>query len=167
MRIVGIDPGKTTGIAVVEADEGGWHLVSRFDLAPEGITRGMQLATLYCNLMDCLGHADSAVMEEMLAYKQATADEKVEAQAIVKLATFNSEVELNTYAPATVRSVICRDGRADKKTIRETLRFLARAPKTAKRGQGWSAHQYDALAVALCHMARLGMVLDQCREEAA
>jgi Holliday junction resolvasome RuvABC endonuclease subunit len=85
---------------------------------------------------------------------------------VVKLAAYHMSNDLVTYAPATVRSVICRDGRADEKTIRETLKFLARAPQRAKRGQGWSKHQMDALAVALCHLSRQGMVIDRCVEEA-
>lgn len=165
MRIVGIDPGKTTGVAVVEADGDGWQLCARYDRQPKGDTRGEQLADLRRGLGLEMQRADAVAMEEMFAYRQATADEKVEAQAIVKLACWESGKELVTYAPATIRSVICRDGRADERTIRETLRYFARAPKTAKRGQGWSSHQYDALAVALCHMARSGYVLDRCREE--
>jgi Holliday junction resolvasome RuvABC endonuclease subunit len=164
MRIVGIDPGKTVGVAVVDVTEGGWTLHSRADLTPEGDSRGEQLARLHHEFTDGEFGGATYVMEEMLAYRQATADEKVEAQAMVKLAAYHMSNDLVTYAPATVRSVICRDGRADERTIRETLRFLARAPKQAKRGQGWSAHQYDALAVALCHLARSGMVLDRCKE---
>lgn len=167
MRIVGIDPGKTVGVAIVDVTEGGWKLHSRADLTPEGDSRGEQLANLHGRFTEGEFGGATYVMEEMLAYRQATADEKVEAQAMVKLAAYHMSNELVTYAPATVRSVICRDGRADERTIRETLRFLARAPKQAKRGQEWSAHQYDALAVALCHLARSGMVLDRCVEVAA
>lgn len=167
MRIVGIDPGKTVGVAIVDVTEGGWMLHSRADLTPEGDSRGEQLARLHHAFTDGEFGGATYVMEEMLAYRQATADEKVEAQAVVKLAAFHMSCELVTYAPATVRSVICRDGRADERTIRETLKFLARAPQRAKKGEGWSAHQLDALAVALCHLARQGMVLDRCKEEAA
>ena len=167
MRIVGVDPGKTTGIAVIEADERGWHLCARYDRTPEGEMRGEQLANLRTGIGLEIRRADAVAMEEMLAYRQATADEKVEAQAVVKLTAWERRVPLVTYAPATVRSVICRDGRADVRTIRETLRFLVRAPKTSKKGQGWSHHQYDALAVALCHLARSGFVLDRCVEVAA
>ena len=167
MRIVGVDPGKTTGVALLDAIDDGWTLVGRWDVAPEGVTRGEQLYQLHGILTEMCRPGDVVVMEEMLAYRQATADEKVEAQAIVKLVAFERARDFVTYAPATIRSVICRDGRADERTIRETLRFLTRSPKTAKRGQGWSAHQYDALAVALCHLARTGMVLDRCVEVAA
>lgn len=169
MRIVGIDPGKTTGMAIVDANSQGWRLVSRTDIPPAEAIRGVQLLQLYETLAAALSAADVCVMEEMLAYGKNSADEKVEAQAITKLAAAVVDTPLVTYAPATVRSVICRDGRADEKAIRDTLRFLARAPKTSKKGQGWGAgaHQYDALAVALCHMARIGMVLDRCEEAAA
>jgi Holliday junction resolvasome RuvABC endonuclease subunit len=164
MRIVGVDPGKTTGVAIVDVTEGGWTLHSRADLTPEGDSRGEQLANLHGRFTEGEFGGATYVMEEMLAYRQATADEKVEAQAVVKLAAYHMSNELVTYAPATVRSVICRDGRADERTIRETLKFLARAPQRAKKGEGWSNHQLDALAVALCHLARSGMVLDRCRE---
>lgn len=167
MRILGIDPGKTTGYAIIDADADGWTLVARGEWTPYGDCRGEQLCVLVSAMIDALHGADVAAMEELLAYRQATADEKVEAQAVAKMTCWERSVELVTYAPVTVRSVICRDGQADDKTIKQTLRFLARAPKTAKRGEGWSDHQYDALAVALCHLARSGMVLDRCVEAAA
>ena len=170
-RVVGIDPGLVTGVAIVDVTEGGWELHSRFELASEGDSRGEQLLGIYQALHALIGdpyppQVGTVVMEEMLAYRKASADEKVEAQALVKLVTEETDRELVTYAPATVRSVICRDGRADERTIRETLKFLARAPQRAKKGEGWSNHQLDALAVALCHLARSGMVLDRCKEGA-
>lgn len=167
--IVGIDPGKTTGLVVIEADENGWSLISRADIAPdEDIERGRNLWKLHDEIGTQITtyKADVVAMEELLAYRQATADEKVEAQAVVAMAAYRARVPLITYAPVTIRSTICRDGRADVQTITKTLRYLARLPKQSKRGEAWSAHQYDALAVALCHVARSGYVLDRCREAA-
>ena len=169
MRIVGVDPGKTTGLVVVQADDSGWCLLQRSDITPgEQSERGHDLWELH----DAVGSAitehsaDVVIMEELLAYRQATADEKVEAQAAVIMAAYRLGAPLLTYAPVTVRATICRDGRADPQTITKTLRFLARLPKQSKRGEAWSAHQYDALAVALCHVARSNYVLDRCKEAA-
>lgn len=165
MRIVGVDPGKTTGVAVLNVDNAGWTLISRYQVEPEGETRGEQLYLLFERLTKEMAAKGTVVaMEEMLAYRQNSADEKVESQAATRLAAYASKVELETYAPATVRSVVCRDGRADPRTIRETVRFLARTPKRSRKGEGWSPHQIDALAVALCHMERSGYVLDRCKE---
>ena len=170
MRILGVDPGLTVGLAIIEYREerGSWRCLKRWDYRPDVEDRGEALSRLATvvntNIADyrCLAVA----MEEMLAYRQASADEKVEAQAIVKLTAYQKRLPLHTYAPATVRSVVCGTGRADPKGVRDTLRFLLRMPKRAKKGEGLSPHQQDAVSVALCHLKQdAGLqVLDRCEE---
>lgn len=167
MRILGVDPGETTGLVVIDADDRGWTLLLRQEIAPtEQAERGHDLWKLHSVVSEAVTEyeVEAVAMEEMLAYRQATADEKVEAQAVVKMVACRLGVPLVTYAPSTVRQTICRDGRADPQTITKTLRFLLRAPKKARRGEAWSPHQYDALAVALCHMVCIGYLIRQCKE---
>ena len=65
MRIVGIDPGKTTGVAVIEADGDGWQLCARYDRQPTGDARGEQLADLRRGLGLEMQRADAVAMEEL------------------------------------------------------------------------------------------------------
>lgn len=163
MRILGIDPGKTTGLVIIEIEGTSWRLIERLDVPPYG-EDNQWLLDLYTVLYPRLESVDVAVMEQMLSYRNATADEKMEAQGVIKFACAQVGCPLITYAPVTVRSTICCDGHADERSIRRTLRFLLNLPERTKPGEGWSAHQYDALAVALCHLVRTGVPLGCCEK---
>jgi len=180
VKILAVDPGITTGLALIEYHEarGSWTCLGRWDLRPDTEERRQALSVLFGELYETTHNdgsvepatVDVIVMEELLAYRKTSADEKVEAQAIVKLLSYDcGPIPLVTYAPATVRSAVCGTGRADEKGVRDTLRFLLRMPKRAKKGEALSPHQQDAVAVALCHL-RLGaglQVLDRCEEVSA
>jgi len=176
MIVVGVDPGLTTGFAVVEVSCGGWSLRMREDYRSDKIfeSRGEQLHAIFRRLHWFRDYFDptgedgfTLAMEEMLAYSSRSADEKVEAQAIVKLFSAMEPVTLVTYAPATVRSVVVSNSRATAGEVKGTMRYLCRMGKTNKKGEAFTVHQQDALAVALCHALRGGalQILDRCKEQ--
>jgi len=175
LAILGVDPGVTTGLALLVWDPGtAWQCLRRWEIRPDEENRGRQLLALEEELRGALqaaqAHGEATIaMEEMLSFRTHSADEKVEAQAVVKLLAARLGIELHTHAPATIRSVVCQQGRADDSTIRNTVRFLLRLPKRARPGQALSPHQIDAVCVALCELVvGQGMtVLGQCEEVAA
>jgi crossover junction endodeoxyribonuclease RuvC len=170
MNILALDPGITTGLALVHVLSGStWVLDHRCDLRPQGETRGAELSELLETLRAEINMYSVAViaMEEMLSYGgQSSADEKVESQAIIKLVAWQEGVPLVTYAPTTIRSAVVGSGRATPKDISTTLRFMLRMGRTSKKGEAFSPHQADAVSVALCHALRSGalQVLDRCEE---
>ena len=174
LAVLGVDPGVSTGLAVLTWTPGrSWQCTRRLDVRPEVEDRGHQLLELEEELrgMLQLAMAEGEVtiaMEEMLSFRAHSADEKVEAQAVVKLLAARLGIPLRTYAPATIRSVVCQQGRADDATIRNTVRFLLRMPKRARAGESLTPHQQDAVCVALCELVQgQGMsILGQCEEAA-
>ena len=175
IAVLGVDPGVTTGLAILAWEPGKpWQCIRRWEVRPEAESRGRQLLALEeelrGGLLTAQAHGEATIaMEEMLSFRTHSADEKVEAQAVVKLLAARLGVELHTHAPATIRSVVCQQGRADDATIRNTIRFLLRMPKRARPGEALSPHQIDAVCVALCELVMgKGMtVLGQCEEVAA
>lgn len=145
--ILGVDPGVTVGFALLQCDDDGWLLDERWEV------RWSTLDYLYEQVqlrVDDL--CDVVVMERMLAYKQASADEKVEAQAIVKLVAEQLDKPLYLYAPGTIRSAVVGTGKATPAQIKATMRFLLNLPKVSKRGEAFTVHQQDAVAAALCYL---------------
>ena len=175
ITVLGVDPGVTTGLAILAWEPGSaWQCIRRWEIRPEAESRGRQLLELEeelrVGLQAAQAHGEATIaMEEMLSFRTHSADEKVEAQAVVKLLAARLGIELHTHAPATIRSVVCQQGRADDATIRNTIRFLLRMPKRARPGEALSPHQIDAVCVALCELVvGQGMVvLGQCEGVAA
>jgi len=162
MKILGIDPGITTGLALLSFDDEGWQLDRRWELRPETETRGEALSSLYGELYQvCFEDQQEPVvsgiaMEAFLAYGTNTAEEKIEAQAVIKLFAYDCKVPLHTYAPVTVRSAVIGSGRATPAQIKATMRHLLGLGKTSKRGEAFTDHQCDAVAVTLCHLVCSG-----------
>lgn len=151
MNILGVDPGVTTGFALLSSDGENWRLERRWEL------RWKTLGELYNELLETgLDGVDEVAMELMLAYKQASADEKVEAQAIVKLLAEQSNKPLHLYAPGTIRSAVMGTGKATPAQIKATMRHMLGMGKTSKPGHAFTEHQQDAVAVALCHLVCSG-----------
>lgn len=140
----------TTGFALLSSDGENWHLRERWEL------RWASLGELYNELHDWTHRCTFIAMELMLAYKQASADEKVEAQAIVKLVAEQSETGLHLYAPGTIRSAVMGTGNATPAQIKATMRHLLGLGKTCRKGEAFTVHQQDAAAVALCHLVCSG-----------
>jgi Holliday junction resolvasome RuvABC endonuclease subunit len=150
--VLGIDPGVTTGLCILTCDGEDWHLERRWEYRWETVY------DLYLHLQETVEALSDPVlaMELMLSYGANTADEKVEAQTIVKLLAQQRGHFLATYAPATVRSSVCGTGRSTPAQIKATMRHFLDLPKVSKRGEAFTVHQQDAAAVALCYLVCSG-----------
>jgi Holliday junction resolvasome RuvABC endonuclease subunit len=160
-HVLGIDPGVTVGFALLGCDGEDWWLVDREEYRWEHVVQ------LYDRLQNWACGDYHWSMERMLAYRQATADEKVEAQAIVKLCAALNGRTLEMYAPATIRSAVVGTGKATPAQIKATIRHLLDLPKISKRGEAFTPHQQDAVATALCFLVCAGWlkVLKQAKKQ--
>jgi Holliday junction resolvasome RuvABC endonuclease subunit len=150
--IVGVDPGKTTGIVVIEVNikANRWKLLDRAAYGPttDGATLAALLVRLRVKMRDQNTVVAKCAMEQLMAYTNS-AQEKAEAQAIVRLAAHYENVTMQTYSPTTVRAMVVGHGHAKESDIKVALRQHLGLER-AKKGEGWQTHDYDALAVALC-----------------
>ena len=150
--IVGVDPGKTTAVSVIEVNikANRWKLRERAAYGP--VTDGASLAELLVRLRVKMRDQELPVakcaMEQLMAYT-TSAQEKAEAQGIVRLAAHYENVTMQTYSPTTVRAMVVGHGHAKESDIKVALRQHLGLER-AKKGEGWQTHDYDALAVALC-----------------
>jgi Holliday junction resolvasome RuvABC endonuclease subunit len=164
--IVGVDPGKVTGLAVIKVDvpKSKWELVMRED--------GAGLWQLYTKLLALMQTTYAGMapvlalsMEQLMAYKIA-AQEKAEAQGITRLSAYVCRVPIYTYAPTTVRSIVVGSGKAKASDIAAALRTLAGLERT-KKGEAFTPHQQDALAAALCCAVKESWLKSIAPQEAA
>ena len=151
--IVGVDPGVTTGIAVilVHRKANRWELMLRSEVGD--VRDGGGLYNLLCRVRALL-HSDhrypvaACAMEQLLSYTNS-AQEKAEAQGIIRAAVYAEMVTLHCYAPTSIRATAVGSGRAKAGDVAKVMRDMAGLQRT-KKGEAFSVHQQDALAAALC-----------------
>lgn len=156
--ILGVDPGETTGLAMIEWTPGGsWRLERRWEVPGSSKAWDDSLGELYHELRGIVGGVTAVAMEELLVSGIRSRKERPEAQGIIRLVAHLYRTPLNTYAPTTIRSCICGTGRADDAGVKATIRFLLGVPRS-KKGEAFTSHQVDAVAVALTEL-RIGQGL--------
>ena len=152
--VIGVDPGKTTGICVIRVNtkKQTWQLLSREEIG--GMEDADRLHTLSCRLhMLCYRTPNevtlgAVAMEYLQAHKQYSHQEKAEAQGVIRLTAYETGAFMSLYAPTTIRKVVTGRGDAKAGDISRVLRDLTGLQNPRP---GFTAHQQDALAVALCY----------------
>lgn len=150
--VMGVDPGVVTGIVVIKVDRQRkeWALVERTEV-PD-VRDGGGLYDLNRAVRSRLSDSDKGfygvAMEQLMAYTNS-AQEKAEAQGVVRLSAYEARVPLYNYAPTTVRAIVVGSGKAKASDITKVARELT-GLRHAPKGRPFSVHQQDALAVALC-----------------
>jgi Holliday junction resolvasome RuvABC endonuclease subunit len=145
---MGVDPGVTTGVCVIRVESGKWWLTYRGQV--EDVRDKYGLGHLYSELhaLYRTDQLDIVAMEQLMAYVR-NAQEKAEAQGVVKLFAGQASVVMSCYPPATIRALVVGSGKAKESDVRAVLRHVTGLTR-CKKGQAFTPHQQDALAVALC-----------------
>jgi Holliday junction resolvasome RuvABC endonuclease subunit len=153
--VMGVDPGKTTGWVVIKVyrKNNKWELLERGEVASVEDGAGLHMLDVMLRAKITTNRAEdipvaAVAMEQLMAYTN-TAQEKAEAQGIVRLSAYMAMVTLYTYAPTTIRAVVVGSGKAKASDVAQVTRRLADLGRT-KRGESFTPHQQDALAAALC-----------------
>ena len=170
LHVLGVDPGVTTGLVVIKVDRqrSKWALISRTTI--EDVRDGAGLYYLNRAVRSIVGdHTDAyfgIAMEQLMAFK-TSAQEKSEAQGVVRLAAYECRSTLYTYAPNTVRSIVVGSGKAKASDIQKVTRELTGLTNPPK-GKAFNVHQQDALAAALCCCVKedLLKMIEPCVPEA-
>ena len=166
MRVFGIDPGSVrTGYGCVESDGSRHRLVCCGALVlPPRAAFADKLVAIHEGLVALLREArpDCVVVENVFHAANARSALLLgQARGVALLAAREAGGELAEYTPAEVKRAVVGYGRADKPQVQRMVTLLLGLPAPP------SPHDAaDALALAICHLHRMGPVAAIAREVA-
>ncbi len=158
MKVLGIDPGyERLGIAIVEKIGG-----RNKDILLYSSCFQTSAKLAFPDRLKLLGDEVKRIMEEFeptalaiesLFFKtnQKTAMHVAEARGVILYEARNRNISVNEYAPLSIKNAITSYGKADKRQMISMIPKLVKINKEIKHDD-----EYDAIAVALTHLAIKG-----------
>ncbi len=156
MKVLGIDPGtRACGWGVVEIHRRQLRPVAHGVIRLEG-SLPARLGTLLKELQKVLEAQtpDSVAVEGVFTHRNArSAIVLGHARGVALAAAAGVGLEVEEYAPATVKRTVAGSGRADKEAVKTMVkRLLGLSGRLAVDAS-------DALAIAICHLQHSGGTL--------
>ncbi|MFO7957940.1 MAG: crossover junction endodeoxyribonuclease RuvC [Candidatus Brocadiia bacterium] len=155
MRILGIDPGtRFCGYGVIETDGYEARALEYGVVECRNSPVPVRLKEIFAGLMEVIERSepDVAAVESTFSGRNAKTALRIgEGRGVALLAAANCEVEVVEYAPARVKKSVVGSGRAHKSQVQQMVSTLLHLPD-----EDIPEDAADALALALCHMARMG-----------
>jgi crossover junction endodeoxyribonuclease RuvC len=153
MIALGIDPGsRVAGFGVVEVGaQGRFRSLAAGALVLRGDTLSERLLQLHTALGELLArHQPQAVAIEGVFAHRGLRSALVlgHARGVALLAIAQAEVPVYEYAPATVKRSLTHGGASSKAAVARAVRQLLKVTEPLR------ADATDALAIAICHLAR-------------
>jgi crossover junction endodeoxyribonuclease RuvC len=167
MLILGIDPGTTsTGYGFVQVEKENCQLVD-FGLI-ETEKNGYppeRLLDIHKQITKLIKEFKPDVMaiEKLFFFSNAKTVMRVgQAQGVMLFSAANKKLKVHEYAPAMIKKVISGNGRADKKEVQKSLRkVLGAKARSRKKKKTHFDNSADALAVAMCHAYKSGLIKEK------
>ncbi len=155
MKVIGVDPGTAAcGYGIVHDENGrleaidhGWWKTSSAERLE------LRLKTIFDGVAALIElHAPDAVaLEELYFGANARSAMAVgQARGVVMLAAGQRGIACSGYTPQQIKGAVCGHGRADKDQVQRMVGALLGLPEPPRPD-----HAADALAVAICHAARM------------
>jgi crossover junction endodeoxyribonuclease RuvC len=154
--VFGIDPGSTrTGYGCVDSDGTRHRLISCGAIVlPPAASFPEKLLLIHAGLVSLLGEArpDCVVVENVFHAANARSALLLgHARGVAILAAVEAGLPVVEYTPAEVKRAVVGYGRAEKRQVQQMIKLLLGLDETP------SPHDVaDALAIAVCHVHRLG-----------
>lgn len=166
LRVLGVDPGLTRcGIGVVDGPPGRPVAVAaEIVRTPRGLPLERRLVILCDEVAEALRrhHPDIVACERVLfSANVRTAMGVGQAAGVVLLAAGRAGVAVASYSPNDVKLAVAGHGGADKESVARLV-----AAQLGLRAAPTPPDVTDALAVALCHLARARLAGSVAQEEA-
>jgi crossover junction endodeoxyribonuclease RuvC len=167
LRILGIDPGlNITGYGLIDAVKDDPALIEGGVIRiPSRLPLEQRLAKVFLGIQELITEfmPDAVALEEVHSQyeRPRVAVMMGHARGVICLAASLNGLAVASYAPTQIKNALTGNGRASKEQIRRMV-GLRLSLKTVPEPLDVS----DALAVALCHLARAGRDLD-CRLQTA
>ena len=158
MRIFGIDPGsERTGYGCIETDGSRHRIVLCGAIATSSAaTFADKLLNIHIRLTALLGESrpDFVAVENLFhAVNVRSALKLGHARGVAMLAAVEAGVPVVEYTPAEIKRAVVGYGRAEKHQVQVMVTSLLRLEQPIA-----SEDACDALAVAVCHATRCGML---------
>lgn len=157
MRILGVDPGLIiTGYGMIEERSGTPVLLEGGVIRiPTKLPLEQRLSTIFHGIQELIKEFEPEVLalEEVWTHyeRPRVAVMMGHARGVICLAGAVNQVPIVSYAPAHVKSALTGNGQASKEQVRR-MTEIRLSLKTTPEPFDVS----DALAVALCHLSRIG-----------
>lgn len=157
MRVLGIDCGtERTGYGIIDSDGRSHHMVAA------GVIRCASKATLETRLLEIARglrdiirqHAPEAAAVEEVFYSQnvKTALKLAHVRGAALLTIAEAGLALGEYSPLEIKTSVVGYGRAEKQQVQLMVKSLLGLKANLE-----SEDASDAIAVAICHVTRLGI----------
>lgn len=156
MTILGIDPGSTvTGYGLIQHEDRVSRLLECGCIRTKARTSFPErLKKIYAELTDRLAELrpDEVAVEDVFYSENVKAALRIgHARGVILLAAANAGVPIAEYTPREVKRAVVGSGAASKEQVQFMVKHILHLKELP--------HPYDvtdALAVALCHIHRLG-----------
>ena len=153
---MGIDPGTlVTGYGIVARIGGSLRLLNCGTIRNNAaLALPARLQKIYDNLRDLITsyHPDEVALESVFYGKNAQSALKLgHARGVSLLAAVEQGLRTAEYSPREVKKAIVGQGGATKQQVQYMVRSILQLPETPM-----SLDTSDAVAIALCHLQRMG-----------
>ncbi len=158
LRILGLDPGETTGWALIEVTK---HTLTALGYGVVWVTRAGPAGLVSCTrewldwaalTFDLRGSGCDVAYEEMVKTYHPTRKEAQEVRGVIReWCCHNKPVDSFAYTPEAVRDQL---GISNAQGVKERVKtFVSRALGYTPRGPD---HVWDAFGVGMAHAIRIG-----------
>jgi len=154
MRIISIDPGyERLGIAIIEKEKTGkeTYLFSECFRTSKDEPHAKRLALIQEELktiIETWRPTNLAIETLFLNANQKTAMSVAESRGVILATASGSGLKVFEYSPPQIKSAVCGDGKADKKSIIKMVPLLIKVPPQVKIDD-----EFDAIAIGLTFFA--------------
>jgi crossover junction endodeoxyribonuclease RuvC len=154
MRIISIDPGyERLGIAIIEKVNGAkeQYLFSKCFQTSKTLPHANRLALIAEEVKSVIEKwkpENLSIETLFLATNHKTAMSVSEARGVILAECARNGLKIFEYSPPQIKSAVCGDGKADKKSIIKMLPLLIKIPKEVKIDD-----EFDAIAIGLTFFA--------------
>lgn len=158
MRVLGIDCGtERTGYGVIDSDGRTHHLISagviRTNTKSPLESRLQEISIELRGVISRDAPAAAAVEEVFYSANVKTALKLAHVRGVALLAIAEAGLEFGEYSPLEIKTSVVGYGRAEKHQVQVMVMSLLRLEQPIA-----SEDACDALAVAVCHATRSGML---------
>jgi len=150
MIIIGIDPGTaTTGFSILEVKNKKLKLLDfGYIHTTKELKNAERLNHIATDMEEILEKwkPDKAAVEKLFFNKNIkTGIQVAEARGVITQKCASKGMEIEEFGPSEIKSVVCGNGRADKKAVQKMVKLMMNLEKTPKPDD-----VADAIAVAIC-----------------
>jgi crossover junction endodeoxyribonuclease RuvC len=148
MPILGIDPGiAITGYGLIDLDPAGNPIPVKYGVIDSTAVKGTSSLLADYNPSSC-------GLEKLYFSKNvSTAMAVSEGRGVVQLCLAQFGVPVYEYSPNEVKQAVTSSGRADKTQVQIMVKALLQLDTITRPDDA-----ADALAIALCHQASMGLI---------